>query len=433
MSKLDTPSTSPDPSSVLPLQYETAVYSNRDKWLVLTAAFLGWMFDGLEMGIFPQIARSALNAKMLGEAATEDVIKNWHQIIDACFLFGAAFGGLVFGWLGDRIGRVKAMAFAILVYSGFTGLLYFVTSPAQIAGLRFLAAIGMGGEWALGVALVMEVWDARYRPLMAGLIGAAANVGFVLIGLVGAVIKVDQNNWRIFAVIGAVPALLTFIIRLFVPESHAWKATQQVKPSKPLTELFADRKLLTATILAIVFASISLLGTWGAVQKIPAWVGKPGFPGQTAHAQGNVQMAMGVGAIFGCLIAPMIAAWLNRRIAYFLLSLGSLITCQVLFRYFNEYNLAFLAMTFLVGAVTAAVYGWLPLYLPELFPTRVRATAQGISFNFGRIFAGVGGIVLGGSVPGGYAKMGAVVSLIYIVGLVLIWFAPETKGKPLPE
>jgi MFS family permease len=433
MSKLDTPPTSPDPSSVLPLQYETAVYSNRDKWLVLTAAFLGWMFDGLEMGIFPQIARSALNARMLGEAATEDVIKNWHQIIDACFLFGAAFGGLVFGWLGDRIGRVKAMAFAILVYSGFTGLLYFVTSPAQIAGLRFLAAIGMGGEWALGVALVMEVWDARYRPLMAGLIGAAANVGFVLIGLVGAVIKVDQNNWRIFAVIGAVPALLTFIIRLFVPESHAWKATQQVKPSKPLTELFADRKLLTATILAIVFASISLLGTWGAVQKIPAWVGRPGFPGQTAHAQGNVQMAMGVGAIFGCLIAPMIAAWLNRRIAYFLLSLGSLITCQVLFRYFNEYNLAFLAMTFLVGAVTAAVYGWLPLYLPELFPTRVRATAQGISFNFGRIFAGVGGIVLGGSVPGGYAKMGAVVSLIYIVGLVLIWFAPETKGKPLPE
>jgi len=433
MSTLDTPPAAPEPSPVLPLQYETAVYSNRDKWLVLTAAFLGWMFDGLEMGIFPQIARSALNAKMLGGAATEDAIKSWHQIIDACFLFGAAAGGLVFGWLGDRIGRVKAMAFAILVYSGFTGLLYFVTSPAQIAGLRFLAAIGMGGEWALGVALVMEVWDAKYRPLMAGLIGAAANVGFVLVGLIGAVIKVDQDNWRIFAVIGAVPALLTFIIRLFVPESHAWKATQQVAPSKPLTELFADRRLLTSTILAITFASISLLGTWGAVQKIPAWVGKPGFPGQTAHAQGNVQMAMGIGAIFGCLIAPMIAAWLNRRVAYFLLSLGSLIACQVLFRYFTEYNMAFLAMAFLVGGVTAAVYGWLPLYLPELFPTRVRATAQGISFNFGRIFAGVGGIALGGAVPGGYAKMGAVVSLIYVVGLVLIWFAPETKGKPLPE
>ncbi len=176
-----------------------------------------------------------------------------------------------------------------------------------------------------------------------------------------------------------------------------------------------------------------MLGTWGAVQKIPAWVGAPNFPGRTPSAQGNVQMALGLGAIFGCLIAPLVAAWLNRRIAYFLLCLGSLIACQVLFTQFTEYNLGFLAMSFLVGGVTAAVYGWLPLYLPELFPTRVRATAQGISFNFGRIFAGVGGIGLGGSVPGGYAKMGAVVSLIYVLGLVLIWLAPETKGKPLPE
>ena len=406
-------------------------YSTRDKWLVLTAAFLGWMFDGLEMGIFPQIARSALNAEMLGGIADENAIKWWHQVIDACFLFGAALGGLVFGWMGDRIGRVKAMAFAILVYSGFTGLLYFVNSPGQIAALRFLAAIGMGGEWALGVALVMEVWDARYRPLMAGMIGAAANVGFVIVGLIGAVIKVDQNNWRIFAIVGALPALLTFIIRLFVPESHAWQETQKVKKSKPLTEIAADKRLTWTTILAIVFASIALLGTWGAVQKIPAWVG--GMPSKTPAAQGNTQMALGVGAIIGCLIAPLIAAWLNRRIAYFLLCLGSLISCQLIFRRFTDYNTEFLAMAFLVGAVTAALYGWLPLYLPELFPTRVRATGQGISFNFGRIFAGVGGIALGTLTPGGYAKMGAVVSLIYVLGLVVIWLAPETKGKPLPE
>src|SRR5215207_3328112 len=198
------------------LREATGYTDSKAKWLVLAAAFLGWAFDGLEMGIFPLIARSALG-KLLAGAADENTIKWWHQVIDACFLFGAALGGLAFGWMGDRIGRVKAMAFAILVYSGFTGLLYFVTSPGQIAALRFLAAIGMGGEWALGVALVMEVWDARYRPLLAGMIGAAANVGFVIVGLVGALIKVDQHNWRIFALIGAVPALLTFIIRMFVP------------------------------------------------------------------------------------------------------------------------------------------------------------------------------------------------------------------------
>src|SRR5688500_5802175 len=338
--------------------------TTRDKWLVLLAAFVGWMFDGLEMGIFPQIARSALNADMLGGVATENVIKWWHQVIDACFLFGAAVGGLVFGWMGDRIGRVKAMAFAILVYSGFTGLLYFVNSPTQIAVLRYLAAIGMGGEWALGVALVMEVWDARYRPLMAGLIGAAANVGFVIVGLIGAVIKVDQTNWRIFAIVGAAPALLTFIIRLFVPESHAWQETQKVRKSKPLTEIAADPKLTWTTILAISFASVALLGTWGAVQKIPAWVG--GMPSKTPAAQGNVQMALGLGAILGCMIAPLVAAWLNRRIAYFLLCLGSLIACQLIFTRFTEYNTEFLVMSFFVGAITAAVYGWLPLYLPEL-------------------------------------------------------------------
>src|SRR6266704_1433551 len=157
-----------------------AVSPSTGKWLVLLAAFLGWMFDGLEMGIFPQIARSALG-KLLAGAADENTIKWWHQVIDAAFLFGAALGGLVFGWLGDRIGRVRAMAFSILVYSAFTGLLYFVAAPWHMAALRFIAAIGMGGEWALGVALVMEVWDARHRPLLAGLIGAAANVGFLIV------------------------------------------------------------------------------------------------------------------------------------------------------------------------------------------------------------------------------------------------------------
>jgi MFS family permease len=413
-----------------PLQHKSPLdeIPQRGKWLVLLAAFLGWMFDGLEMGIFPQIAKASLGQLIAG--ADEQVIKWWHGVIDACFLFGAALGGLVFGWLGDRIGRVRAMAFAILVYSGFTGLLFFVTSPVQIAGLRFIAALGMGGEWALGVALVMEVWEAKHRPILAGLIGAAANVGFVIVGLMGALIKVNESNWKWFAILGAAPALLTFIIRLFVPESHKWKSSQQVAKSKPLTEIFSDRRLTFTMLIAIAFASVALIGTWGAVQKIPAWVGF--LPGKTPSAAGNAQMASGLGAIAGCLIAPLIAAYLNRRIAYVILCVGSLVVCQLLFRGFNQYNTSFLAMTFIVGAVTAAMYGLLPLYLPELFPTRVRATAQGIAFNFGRILAGVGAI-WGGTIGGNYAAMGQYVSLIYLVGIVVIWFSPETKGKPLPE
>ena len=191
-----TPADSPTPAVA-------SSYSTRDKTLVLAAAFLGWMFDGLEMGIFPQISRPAMTELLHGSTAQ---LGWWNNFIAAMFLWGAALGGLLFGWLGDRIGRVKAMAMSILIYSGFTGLLYFAGSPHYIAGMRFIAAIGMGGEWALGVALVMEVWDAKYRPILAGLIGAASNVGFVLISALGWSIHIDQSNWRWVVLAGALPA-----------------------------------------------------------------------------------------------------------------------------------------------------------------------------------------------------------------------------------
>ena len=408
--------------------------SNQGRMLVLFAAFLGWMFDGLEMGMSPQIARPALRS-LLGHLPPDQLaaqIKQWNVIIDALFLFGAAFGGLVFGWLGDKIGRVKAMSTSILVYSAFTGLLYFVKSPSQLAGLRFIAAIGMGGEWALGVALVMEVWDAKHRPMLAGLIGAASNVGFVMVGVIGALFPITESSWRWVVLIGASPALLTFIIQIFVPESHKWQESQKQKPSRPLSELFGSKVMTTRALLAICFASVALLGTWGAVQKIPAWMGEFANVPKQSRYPGYAQIMSGVGAIIGCLIAPLVAAKLNRRIAYFLLCLGSLVSAEFLFTGFHSYSARFLFVVFIVGGFSAAFYGWLPLYLPELFPTRVRATAQGIAFNSGRIVAATGSIFLSLHTID-YAKMGVAVSAIYLVGMVLIWLAPETKGKPLPE
>lgn len=413
-------------TAVAVLPYSSPQPSGSGKWLVLLAAFLGWMFDGLEMGIFPQISRPAMS-ELLPRASEADIAW-WNQFIAAMFLWGAAAGGLLFGWLGDKIGRVKAMSISILIYSAFTGLLYFANSPHYIAGMRFVAAIGMGGEWALGVALVMEVWDAKHRPFLAGLIGAASNVGFVMISALAAFIKIDQTNWRYIVLAGAAPALLTFIIQIFVPESHKWKESQKVAKSKPIQELFGNPALCVTALLAICFASVALLGTWGAVQNVPPWTGK--MASKTASSSGMAGIVLGLGAIVGCLAAPMIAAALNRRIAYFLLCLGSLVSCQILFRYFNDYTWGFLAMSFIVGGVTAAFYGWLPLYLPELFPTRVRATAQGVAFNFGRIAAGIGAIT--GALGKNFAQIGIYVSLIYVVGMAIIWFAPETKGKPLP-
>ncbi len=421
--------------STAPLQEQTKPALNRAAWMALIAAFLGWMFDGLEMGIFPVVARPALQ-ELLGSQADQDVGR-WMSYITAAFLIGAASGGLVFGWLGDKIGRVRAMAASILVYSLFTGACYFATQAWHLLVFRFFAALGMGGEWSLGVALVMECWPESKRPLMAGIIGAAANFGYATIGLVTWVIPVRPDSWRWVMLAGAVPAFLALFVTTMVPESRRWKeSVKKAGPSHthPLAEVFGPA-LWKTTLLAIVFASVALIGTWGSVQWMPLWADQ--MIGKTMpEVKGMTMFVMSVGAIFGCFVGPLIGAVMGRRIAYFGLCAASLVLCAILYRTVTEFGAAFLIWAFLVGAMTASFYGWLPLYLPELFPTRARATGQGVSFNTGRILAAVGALTQGQLVAhygGSYAQASAVVTLVYVVGMVMIWFAKETKGKPLPE
>lgn len=411
--------------------------ATRGKWLALVAAFLGWMFDGMEMGLFPLAGRPALKELMgvAGAPNADQLIGQWFGAIIAAFLVGAALGGVLFGWLGDRIGRVRAMVWSVATYSIFSGLCAFVTAPWQLAVLRFIASLGMGGEWALGVALVMEIWPTKSRPVLAGLIGAAANVGFMLIGFVSlTLIKYGgkvATSWRMLFLVGAVPALLTFLIRLFVPESEKWKHATQNAPKPRVGEIFAPG-IVQFTILGACLAGVALLGTWGSVQWIPPWTNRmTGDASKTAWAQ--IYMAMG--AIVLPLVVAVLAEKLNRRVAYFGLCLGSLIICQYLFRVPQEYGVKFLLLVTVANGITAGFYGWLPLYLPELFPTRMRATGSGFTFNIGRIIAAVGTLQAGNLLKefgGDYAQMCAVISLIYAVGLVLIWFCPETKGRPLP-
>ena len=476
--------------------------------LALVAAFLGWMFDGMEMGIFPLVARPALQEMQAAHHVVgEGFVQSWMGIITALFLLGAACGGFVFGWLGDRVGRVKAMTWSILCYSAFTGLCYFAKEPWHLGALRFIAALGMGGEWALGVALVMESWPERRRPLMAGLIGAAANFGYSLIAVIAIVFPITKDSWRWVMMVGAAPAALTFFIRLFVPESEKWKAaaaltTQRELAAVPYKQVL--KKLLIAivfswvavslyqagvalistgireleialrvavsvslkkalmsvglgglwllvtprtvrevfspgrrknTVLAIAFASVALIATWGIVQWIPLWADQM-TGGTRMKVKAWSQLSQSLGACVGCYLAAWAGGALGRRWTYFFLCVASLGVCQWLFRGFNSVGPGFFFVVFLVGMCTASFYGWLPLYLPELFPTRVRATGQGVAFNSGRILAALGAwqspavmAFFGNSYP----KAGETIVLIYLVGMALIWFAPETKGRALPE
>ena len=406
---------------------------SRGAKLALVAAVLGWLFDGFEIGLFPVVARPAL-LSMLGPGG-EGQVGSWMGIITATFLLGAALGGVAFGWLGDRIGRVKAMSLSILCYSLFSGAAYFAEVPWHLAGFRFVAALGMGGEWALGVALVMEVWPERHRPWLAGCIGAAANLGMVLVGVVAALVPVTQDSWRWMFLVGASPALLTFLIRLFVPESERWEQTRQLGGHRvsPVREVLG-KTLRGRTLIGIVLSSIALIGTWGSVQWIPLWVDQL-TAGTVPGAKANAHMISSLGAMVGSLLAPVLLGRINRRTSYTILCVLSLLVCGLLFRTQSAYTTQFLFMVFGAGACTAAFYGWFPLYLPELFPTRVRATGQGLCYNSGRIIAAAGALTSGALVQfyGGYAQMGAMVTLVYLIGIIAIRFAPETNGRPLPE
>jgi MFS family permease len=493
------------------------------------------MFDGAELGVFSMVGRQAI--RDLLKTTDEGLVGLWFGVVTAGFLVGAATGGVLFGWLGDRLGRVRAMTLSVLAYTLFTGLCGFATFAWQVGVLRFLAALGMGGEWSLGVALVMEVWPNRSRAFMAGLIGAAGNVGYVLVGLVGLVLNdwlsslhggllnlglppawVDtltaNSGWRIIMILCATPALLTFLIRLFVPESQRWKeeegrgATQSwatrdllgvlvgaagpaliiylwawdgpqwlphtwavrvagsvlglalatagyTYPAVRYLQRQGDRGVLAAEhgwqrtlrrmLLAACLSGVALLGTWSSVQWAPSWADQLAAPG--LHAKEYTQIWLGVGAIAGTVIAALLGDWIGRRWAYCALCALSLGSVVLFFLGNREYGLAFLSTAGLAGFFTASFYGWLPLYLPEIFRTRVRATGQGFSYNFGRILAAVGvlqtgnlmglfqqDVTLGGlTIPHGYPLACTVMSQVYLVGMCIIWLVPETRGRPLPE
>jgi MFS transporter, SHS family, sialic acid transporter len=429
------------------------------RYMALAAAFLGWMFDGLEMGLFPLVARPALRELMGPEAALN--IGTWIAWITAGFLVGAAAGGLLFGWLGDRIGRVRAMIWSVLTYAIFSGLCGFAETPLQIALLRFCAALGMGGEWSLGVALVMEVWPSRSRPMLAGLIGAASNVGFLSIAVVGLVmaqfidatasalqaiglsdetvaklIGADNSGWRLLMFVGATPALLTLFVRIFVPESKRWQHAAQTTAPARVRDIFGPG-IRHKTILGTCLGGIALLGTWGSVQWAQPWAAKMAAgTADASTAASYTQICSALGAVVGTVLAAFMAEWFSRRWAYFVLCVGSLLVCAYLFRVPMDFDSHFLTVMFLAGALTASFYGWLPLYLPELFPTRIRATGQGFAFNFGRVLAAAGTLGSGqllNHFQEDYARTGAITSLVYLAGMALIWFCPETKGRPLPD
>ncbi len=396
--------------------------SPSSKWLTLFAALLGWSFDGIEMGVFPLIARPALR-ELLGSDIDEETIRQWNGIFAAAFLLGAALGGVLFGRLGDRIGRVRALSLSVLVYALLTGISAFAQSPIQLASLRFLAAIGMGGEWALGVALVVETWPERARPWLAGCIAAAVNVGYVAIALLAQTIE-PTSHWRWLLGICVVPALLAFVVRAFVPESEPWRKSIAGSQQSNWRELLLPkwrRRLMVGTTAGAVL----MLAVWGGVQFTQLWAAQ--LAGGAAAA--DVQLISAASAAIGAVVSPLLLVHRSRRFGWMLVCALALLVAEAFFLTQQQFGATFFVGVAALGAVTGAVTGWLTLYLPELFPPRLRATGIGTCYNAGRVLAAVGVMLTTGplDVRGNYPQACAIVSLVYVFGLAIApWIVEPT-------
>lgn len=413
------------------IEISTGTVTKKALWLNLGVAWLGWMFDGMEMGIYSIIAVPAL--KDLLRTQDLKIIGPYVGLMFALFLLGAALGGFVFGRLGDRIGRVKSMIITVLVYSIFTGLSAISTNIWQFGVCRFIGALGLGGEWGLGVALVMETWPDDKRPILAGALGLSANVGFLVSSLFG--LAVGGFGWRVLLLVGLLPSVLAFFIRLAVKEPERWIKVKKQGEKADLGQLWRP-PLLKRTLFACLYSSIVLVGTWGVFQWIPSWVNTL-VEGDAASQRAKAAMFMAFGQIIGSFLGGPLAEWLNRRISYAIFCILSFITSIALYATVDSYGPKLLFMAVLAGIATTTFYGWLPLYLPELFPTRIRATGEGITYNFGRILAAAGVFLGTGELvrifDGSFARAAAVMASLYIIGLITIWFGPETKGQTLPE
>jgi MFS transporter, SHS family, sialic acid transporter len=402
---------------------------------VLIAAFLGLMFDGIELGLMPVASRS-VSQELLGDDYTEALGGKWFAWFTAALMLGAAIGGTFLGNLGDRIGRSRAMGVSILFYSIFAGLGAFVTTSEQMLILRFMVGLGVGGMWPNGVALVAECWPSASRPTVSGVLGAGINVGILALSQLVRVFPITPDSWRWIFMLAAVPAVLGVLVLVALPESPKWLAsrgqTKSTKPSVPIRSLFQG-DLMRPTLVGILLASVPLVGAWAGSKWMIPWadhVGGLTHPDYKATTQGWWALGAAIGSFLG---APL-AAGIGRRLSYFLISMGATALTMAMFLLTAPLEASFLPIVFAQGLVATLFFGWLPLYLPELFPVEVRATGAGLSMNIGR-FVTAAGVLGAGSLfvlfDNSYPAIGAACALIYALGMFVVFWAPNTAGKSL--
>jgi MFS family permease len=424
------------------------------QWVVLAIASAGWVFDVYEGQLFA-IFKSPMLAELLGLkeplSGADAGLVTWHaDWANALFLIGGALGGLGFGMLSDRIGRVRVLSLTILAYSIFSALTFFARSALHVEALRLLVALGTGGEWAVAAALVAETFPARARPFASGIFHASSVLGGVLASWTGMVLN-QPGQWRWGFLVGLAPALMIVWIRMSLREPERWQAAREAAAERgtksgSLRELLGDRRWRFRALLGLALATVGLATYWGIFAwgpELAAAVLGPGVsPSQRQSDSSRAYLLMNVtGGLLGLLSFAPVAAWKGRRFAFVFYHLGALVMVPVTFLGASTYK-EVLWLLPMMGFFVVGMHAGYAVYFPELFPTRLRATGASFCFNVGRATGALILLVrghiratLGAHYGPDLGLRYAVVAMagLFLVGLVLLAFAPETRGQKLPE
>ena len=367
------------------------------QWKSGIAAWLGWLFDGLDMHLYVLVAAPFVTELLHLSNQKDPIIGYYSSLIQAAFLIGWALGGGLFGRIADKIGRSRALSLTILTYALFTGLSYFAQEWWHLLAFRFLAALGIGGEWAVGASLISETWPKRWRPWTAAVLQTAVNLGVMLAAL-ATFILADFPSRTVFLV-GIFPALLVLWIRWSVPETDEWHdAKKQSIDNEPeFWDLFRGPVCRT-TLLTLTVCTLSLTAHWAFMfwylqhlrnlPELNEWLDV-----DKNQLVSRAMTLVMVSSIAGNFLAAFLARWLKYRNAIVLLCLAYFVSMFVTY-YFprgrNELWYGFAAM----GACQG-MFALFTMYLPPLFPTLLRTTGAGFCYNFGRIAAGLGTVFFG--------------------------------------
>ncbi|MDQ3280259.1 MAG: MFS transporter [Acidobacteriota bacterium] len=397
--------------------------ASKQAWRALFAAQVGWMLDAMDFLLF--------TFALLPIQKEFGLTKQQASLPIVIALVASAIGGIAFGRIADRVGRVRAMTFSILLYSGATAGMATAQSLWQLVAWRVLVGFGMGGEWSCGSVLVAETWPAKHRAKAMGLMQSGWAIGALFAAGLSA-LMLERFGWRALFLVGAAPAALAFVVRRTVEEPQLWQSRDRAAPAR-FGEIFAP-EFRRRTLLATLVATSVLLAFWGVTSWLPSFLATPveqGGAGLTLTKSATWLIVLQLGAFLGYISFGWIADRIGRRPAFTLFMIAATAVVP-LFAFGARSTMTLLFVGPLVGYFAHGYFSLFGAMLAELFPTRIRATAQGFCYNFGRLVSALAPL----GIASAAAKYGlgfsiSVDALFFALGAVLIWLLPETKGTEL--